>query len=434
MIFTHAIKNSGVYATIKSLLADRRIRSGLFWNLLTTIAGRSAGLIISIIISRALGKESFGEFSIIQSTILTFGVFAGFGAGLTATKHVAETFRTDPTRTGRILALAIILAIAFGSLMTVTLLLGSSLIATHILSAPHLTTFLQVASISLVASSLSGAQSGALAGFEAFQGLSKVNIYSGIVSILTVTAGVTLNGMTGALWGYNIAAVISCYLGARALGVVTRDKGIMPDYRNSVREWSVLWRFSLPTMLANTLVTPAAWACNAMLVNQPGGFSEMATYNIVTQWRQLLLFLPGIAAQVFLPIMSSRTSSDRQESAKLLYLKTNIIIAVPFLMGMTVLSPLIMALYGKSYMAQWPVFVVVQLATFAQIIQAPVITSWTADGRMWTNLLANGFWGVALVILSWMLIELGALGLGLALLISFLLYFVVIMILNRRKA
>ena len=130
----------------------------------------------------------------------------------------------------------------------------------------------------------------------------------------------------------------------------------------------------------------------------------MATYNIVTQWRQLLLFLPGIAAQVFLPIMSSRTSSDRQESAKLLYLKTNIIIAVPFLMVMTILSPLIMALYGKSYMAQWPVFVVVQLATFAQIIQAPVITSWTADGRMWTNLLANGFWGVALVILSWMLI------------------------------
>ena len=434
MIFLHAINRFGVFSTIKSIISDRRISYGLLWSLLATVAGRSAGLITSIIISRFLGKELFGEFSIIQSTILTFGVFAGFGAGLTATKHIAETFRSDPARSGRILALTIILTAAFGGVMTLTLLLGSSLISTHILSSPQLTTFLQIASISLFATALSGTQSGALAGFEAFRWLSRVNIYSGIASIIAITVGVILNGLAGALWGYNIAAVISCFLGSRALSVVTRDKGIIPDYLNCMREWSVLWRFSLPTMLANTLVTPAAWACNAMLVNQPGGFSEMAVYNVVTQWRQFLLFLPGIAAQVFLPIMSSQTSSDRPESAKTLYLKINIIIALPFLLGLSLLSPFIMALYGESYTAQWPVFVVVQLATFAQIIQSPVITSWAADGRMWTNLFANGFWGAALVILSWTFIKLGALGLGFALLLSFLLYFVVIVVINRRKA
>ncbi len=194
-----------------------------------------------------------------------------------------------------------------------------------------------------------------------------------------------------------------------------------------------LWRFSLPSMLANTLVTPAAWACNVMLVNQPGGFSEMAAYNVVTQWRQLLLFLPGIAAQVFLPIMSSQAPDGGQDDARALYRKINIIIALPFLVGLSLASPLVMALYGASYRVHWPVFVVVQLATFAQIVQSPVITAWTAEGRMWTNLCANGFWGVALVVLSWSLISLGALGLGLALLLSFLLYFVVIAVLNRRK-
>jgi len=77
--------------------------------------------------------------------------------------------------------------------------------------------------------------------------------------------------------------------------------------------------------------------------------------------------------------------------------------------------------------------VVVQLATFAQIMQSPVITSWAAEGRMWTNLFANGFWGASLVLLSWSLIRLGALGLGLALLASFLVYFIVIMAVERKE-
>jgi O-antigen/teichoic acid export membrane protein len=398
-----------------------------------TVAGRSAGLVTSIILARVLGQAAFGEFSIIQSTILTFGVFAGFGAGLTATKHIAESFRTDPLRSGRILALATVLACAFGGVMTVALWAGAPLIAEHLLASPQLTTFLKIASLGLAASALSGAQSGALAGFEQFQGLSRLNIYSGLVSIVAVTAGVALSGLTGALWGYNIAAAVSCYLGARALSRAAGNSGVVPDYRNCMREWPVLWRFSLPTMLANILVTPAAWACNAMLVNQPNGFSEMAVYNVATQWRQMLLFLPGIAAQVFLPILSSQTRGSEQGASMALYLKVNMLIAAPFLIGLSVLSPLVMALYGKSYVQQWPVFVIVQLATFAQIMQSSVITSWAAEGRMWTNLFANGFWGASLVLLSWALIGLGALGLGLALLASFLIYFVVIMAVQRKE-
>jgi O-antigen/teichoic acid export membrane protein len=114
---------------LKSAAADRRIRTGLLWNLLSTIAGRSSGLVTSVVLSRMLGKEGFGEFSIIQNTILTMGVFAGFGTGLTATKHIAETFRTDQPRAGRILGMTTLSAIAFGCLMTLMLIAGAPLIA-----------------------------------------------------------------------------------------------------------------------------------------------------------------------------------------------------------------------------------------------------------------------------------------------------------------
>ncbi len=418
----------------KNTFSNRRIRSGILWSLLATIAGRSAGLVTSIAISRFLGKEVFGEYSMILSTILTFGVFAGFGTGLTATKHIAETFRTNPSRAGRILALSSIFAWVFGIVVTAALLFASPLIATRMLSAPRLAVLLQVASLSIAANALSGAQGGVLAGFEAFQSMSRVNIYSGVVSIIAVTAGVWLDGMEGALWGNNIASFISCAFGARAVRLATKDKGVNPDYRNAMREWPVVWKFSLPAMLSNMLVMPVTWVCSAMLVNRPHGFSEMAVYNVATQWRQLLLFLPGITAQVFLPIMASQASLNQGVTSQKLFAKTNLLVTVPVLLGMMFLSPVIMALYGGDYSEAWPVFVVVQLATFAQIIQAPAVTAWAADGRMWTNLFANIFWGSALIILSRALIKFGALGLSGALLLSFLLYFIVIIAADRRKA
>jgi O-antigen/teichoic acid export membrane protein len=415
------------------MIQDKRIVSGIGWNLLATLIARSAGLFTSVILSRSFSQDVFGEYSIIQSTIMTFGVFAGFSTGITATKYIAETVRTDPSRAGRILGLITLMALAFGIGITVLLFLGSSLITTGILASPRLTPLLQVASLGLVASSLSGAQGGALAGFEAFQRLSRVNIYSAASSILAVAAGVLLNGMPGALWGLNIAAVISCLLGNRALAASAADHGIRINYKDWRQEWPVLWRFSVPSVLANMLVIPVGWVCNAMLVNQPGGFGEMAVYNIATQWRQLLLFLPGVATQVFLPIMSSQTSGE-QRGSQALMMKTNVLIAAPALLAIMIGSPLILAVYGRAYIAQWPAFTVVQLAAFAQIVQAPVVMSWIADGRMWTFLTVHLAWGALLVGGSWVLLPLGALGLGLALLVSFILYFLVISVMNRRRA
>lgn len=413
---------------IKSISSDKRIRTGILWNLLATIAGRSSGLVTSVILSRMLGKEVFGEFTIIQNTILTMGVFAGFGTGLTATKHIAETFRTDQERAGRILALTTLLAVVFGCLMAGLLVAGAPLITSQFLSSPHLTGLLQLAAISLVASTLNGTQNGTLAGFEEFRALSSVTIVTGIANVLAVTLGVIWGGITGAIWGYTLAVVVTCLVGARAVKVACREKQVFSDYRNCMIEWPVLWKFSLPTMLANTLVMPITWICNVMLVNQPGGFGEMATYNIVTQWRQIVLFLPGVVAQVFLPIMTSNTHAQGSQAVKANYLAINLAVTLPILLIMSILSPLIMALYGSSYVAQWPVFVIVQLATLAQIIQSPVVTSWAATGRMWINLSANMFWGASLVFFSWLFISKGAFGLSIALLISFLLYFMIIFI------
>ena len=54
------------------------------------LISRGLLLIATVFVARILGKIVYGEFGMIQSTVGMFGVFAGFGMGLTATKHVAE--------------------------------------------------------------------------------------------------------------------------------------------------------------------------------------------------------------------------------------------------------------------------------------------------------------------------------------------------------
>jgi O-antigen/teichoic acid export membrane protein len=80
-----------------------RLARGVFWSMAGAMISRGLMLVATVAVARLLGKTGYGELGMIQSTVGMFGVFAGFGLGLTATKHVAELRQSDPIRAGRIL-------------------------------------------------------------------------------------------------------------------------------------------------------------------------------------------------------------------------------------------------------------------------------------------------------------------------------------------
>ena len=63
----------------------RRFARGAFLSVAAAFIAQGLGLVTSIVTARILGKTGFGELGIILSTASMFGVFAGFGMGLTAT-------------------------------------------------------------------------------------------------------------------------------------------------------------------------------------------------------------------------------------------------------------------------------------------------------------------------------------------------------------
>ena len=282
-----------------------RFTLGIVWSLAGAVVSRGFMLAASVVCARLLGKEGFGALGMIQSTAGMFGIFAGLGLGLTATKFVAEFRRQDPAKAGRILALSASAAFIFGSVITVLLILLAPYLAKHVLATPQLAAPLAIGSGLVFFGAMNGAQTGALAGFEAFKTIARVNAFSGVASFPLIVLGVWRGGLQGAVWGSVAALAINWALNNRALRRECASASISYEFASCHRELGILHRFSLPAFLASIVVGPAIWVCNALLVHQPEGYAELGIYTAADKWRLLILFVPTSVFAMVLPVLSN---------------------------------------------------------------------------------------------------------------------------------
>ena len=394
-----------------------RLARGVFWSLAGTLISRGLTLASTVVVARILGKTVYGELGMIQSTVGMFGVLAGFGLGLTATKHVAEFRHSDPARAGRILALSNLVALCSGGVMALGLLLFAPWVASSTINAPHLAGTLRIGAIMLFLSALNGAQTGALAGFEAFRTIARVNLAVGVASFPVLVAGAYWGGLVGAVWALAGNLAINWFCNHLALRHEARRHGVPLHVRTCGKEWAILWNFSLPAALDSAVVGPVTWACSALLVNEPGGYEQMGVFSAANQWFSVLLFIPGALGSVVLPMLSSQMGQkDTSGSGTTLALaiKANALIVLPLAVLASLLSSHIMALYGQSFRDGWPTLIVILATASLLAIQTPVGQIIAASGRMWLGFAMNMGWALAFITCTLLMVGYGSFGLALA--------------------
>jgi O-antigen/teichoic acid export membrane protein len=398
---------------LKYLPADSlrgRLAWGAFWSLVGAVVSQGSILAASVITARSLGAVGFGELAIINSTMGMFGVFAGFGLGMTATKHVAQFRIEDPVRAGRIIALSSVVALATGGLISVALFIFAPILAARTLAAPHLVLEFRIGALLLLCNALNGAQTGALCGFEAFKSIAHANLMRGLFSFpLTVGGGLWWR-LPGAVCGLVLAAAIACLVNQWVLRSECRRAAVPIRYGAILSERRVLWDFSLPAFLSSAMVAPASWATATMLVNQPNGYAEMGVFNAANQWRTALLFLPGLIGQVVVPILSSVQNAGGRHTARRVLLGsvlTNGLCTVPVLLVLLPCSNWIMSFYGPAFSSRGAIFQVLLLSAALLAIQTPVGNLIAAFGRMWAGLLMNAGWAACFLGVAHGLLALG---------------------------
>ena len=397
-----------------------RLARGTFWSLMAGCVSRVLALVASIVIARMLGKETFGQLGILQSTLEMFGTFAAFGTGLTSTKYIAECRKSDPDKAGRIMAMSSVVAWVTGGLCTIILIYSSSWMASRALAAPQLASLLQISAISLLFGAVNGAQIGGLAGFEAFKQVAQINLVSGILTIILRVAGTVIWGLKGAVYGMIIAQMINCLINFLVLRRLAAKSGIVVNYAHCLHDLPVIWKFSLPAVLVSFLIMPTSWLCNAMLVNQPGGYGEMAVYNAANQWYYAILFIPGLMGEAALPILFDRMSHRDFKSAHKVFfatIKLNALVILPLIV-FVFFSKQVMGFYGRGFSGGWVTMIIVLATAGLQAIQMPAGYMLVSSGRMWLAFIMALGWAVSFVGVTALLVSWGSVGVASARLIA----------------
>jgi O-antigen/teichoic acid export membrane protein len=409
---------TGAQARVPALRGSLRERFvvGAFWSVAGAIIARGFLLGASVVCAWFLGKEGFGALGMIQSTTGMFGILAGLGLGLTATKYVSELRRLDPQRTGRILALSSAAAFVSGSVITIAVILLAPYLAQHVLAAPQLAGPLAIGAGLVFFGALNGAQTGALAGFEAFPTIARVNIYTGLASFPLIVLGVWRWGLPGAVWGSVAGLAINWALNRGALRKECAKAGVSYQFAHCSQELSILHRFSLPAFLGSIVVVSAIWVCNAMLARQPQGYAELGLYAAADKWRVLIVFVPTYVFAMVMPVLSNLHGEGDAAAFQKVF-KANVQLNGSLVLVMSaaiaVFAGPLMRVYGNAFRGGRVVLLVLAFAAMAQVFNTMLGQPLVAAHKMWWRFGFDVLFVVLLVGLAWVLIpKRGAVGLA----------------------
>lgn len=400
----------------------QRFARHTLWSTLGSVAAQGANLLGSILLSRMLGKATFGELGMINSTIGTIGLLAGISLASTSTKYIAEHRSENPERAGKILGLSLTIGTIIGGLASLLLVVFAETLSVRVFNSTTLTPEFRVSGIILFFTTLNGIQLGALAGLEDFKAIAWVNILRAVLVLVCYGLGALWGGLMGVMIGLGAANGVLFAATHYLLNRGCTRYDILICWRLDSHELPILYQFSLPSYLTDLLVGGATWLGNTLLVNQADGYAEMGVFLAAYQWRTAAMFLPAILTQISVPILANLFGTGDQVKFRkvvagnlgVVFLIT-VLIAAPLLL----LSPWIMASYGEGYAEQAHVMVIVMLTVLITSLGGVIGSMMVSMGKLWQLFTINLAWGISFVVIASLLIPQGAQGLALSGLISY---------------
>lgn len=197
----------------------RFIKSGILLTLVG-LAMRTAAMLFGAFISRTVGAEGTGLYTLVMTAYSFAITFATSGISLTVTRLVASAIgEGEAGRVGRILHGAFIYSLLFGTLATLGLFLGADFVGGKILSDSRTVVSLRVLAISLIPASLSSVLSGYFVGVKrvAFNAVATVICQAAkmvitVLLVLHMTPGGIVNTVIGLCLGITLTEILGCFV------------------------------------------------------------------------------------------------------------------------------------------------------------------------------------------------------------------------------
>ena len=368
-----------------------RLGRGVAWSLTGAIVNSTINLGLSIFLARVLGKEGFGKFSIVQSTMLTAAGVAQLAMGYTANKYVAEFRISDKMKTARIIGFCSVFSWITAVAALMAIVLSAPWLAVTALAKPQLSSSLVAASGMVFFSVLSGFQIGVLAGLESYKRLAQATAAGAIANLLVCILGAWAAGIDGLVVGLSLGALLQWFMYRHALWTETRKQGVSPIYRNLYAEKAIFYRFALPAAASGFVSMPAFWLANSFLVREANGIEEIAVFSAANTLRSLVLFLPVMFNKVTTSLLNNfRGPTERGSYGELFHLNLFVTSAIAVIGAalVAILGPRLLGAFGKTFLTGSPVLYIMLLVTTMEVIFQAVYQLIQSNERMWLSLFA----------------------------------------------
>jgi O-antigen/teichoic acid export membrane protein len=367
--------------------------------------------ILILVISRVLGRDGIGSYTIILTFAGLFELIATVGLGPLIVRGIAAdrsqlSFYTSGAMGVALLASAVLLPLILLILRAMNypaeIALGIRLLAWTLLLA-----ILQQYVISIC------------------EGLQNMRLRA-ILSVAD-TAGRLITGVFMVLQGHGVLGIIEGMILVRAITtvmafvVVARHTGLSPDYRLMLRSCVGLARAGLPFLLM-TIASAVFWSINTLMLSKLSRVENVGIYNAASRITDILKSFLYSYQIALLPMMSASFVRSREQfrqecNASIKYLA---LLTVPMGTGISVLAPRIIRLvFGHNFdpaiqvlqVLAWTVCIFSIVLVFARVL--------IASHNQMLDLYCNVAALVINIVLGWILIHsYGPVGAAIATLVS----------------
>ncbi len=404
----------------------KRMASGAFWSFTGTAMAKIIVLLSGIICARLLTIEEYGQLGMVRSTINMFVVFGIAGLGHTAIKYISEYRFSNRAKVYSIYNLTTLFSFITGLIVAIIVYFFSDYLAIHSIKEPSLAPCLKIGAFFLFITVLNGAQDGVIYGLEDFKGRAINTFISSLAESGLMLLGAYLYGVTGAFVGFGLGYLVLFVCNYLTINKDLSRLEIGPRrFIIDKEDFSLLYKFSLPAMLASIMVAPTYWITKNILINY-SNYGELAVYEASDYWKTLIIYFPAAISQIVLPILSSISSSDTDKFWKVFRYNLYLNVGIVFLLTMIVAiaSPWIMKSFGSEYEGKTLPLIVLAISSIFSTASSVVGLTIVSRAKMWTGLLFNFIWSAMMIGFSYLFIHMGmgATGLSLAILCAYFIH------------
>lgn len=387
-------------------------------------------LVLTMLLVQFIGPREFSRFAVIQATVVTALVFAGYGPGLAATRFASLLRGADLQRLGSMLGVLRVAAVLSSVAVVLVLVGASGFLAARALGNPDIQPLILIAAIAVLFGAMDAFQSGVLVGLEAMRA-SAISMLFGVGLGVPATLFLAHEyGDLGAVSGLVLIYVLQAAASALLLRRECARRAIHISAYGGRTVWRELLAFTAPSMLSGLLVAPTHWLVQASLMRSAPDGVQLTVLAVAMQWFYAICFVPQAAGRVVLPVLSDMRGRGQDATVtgvlrSVLYAYA--LVVIPVASGVALASSAVMGLYGVTHASEGGALGLVAIAAAFASLCVPVGQAIAAEGRMWLGLAANLLWAVVFIGGATLMLDNGAAGVALALLVAYVLQFLVSM-------